>query len=165
MCKSDAGFGPLLQISYGATDDDGNNNITQLGMASKYIGDKGNHNDNAWQNPIYYPITVFKETDPAGNPVISVEKPRVTAALQALNAAPNPVTSTTQLSYALNGTGNLGIYSLSGQRVKSFRGLQGTGSICWDGRDALGKPVCAGVYIAKLQAPAGNVTLRLLLTK
>ncbi len=47
------------------------------------------------------------------------------------------------------------IYNIAGQPVRSLRdGVMESGwhSVVWDGRDGLGRPVSAGVYIYRLES-------------
>ena len=69
--------------------------------------------------------------------------------------APNPFTATTKLSFALpmRGRVRLAIYDLSGRKVATLSDEfqeAGAYALSWDGRDAGGRRVAAGVYFARL---------------
>ena len=75
---------------------------------------------------------------------------------------PNPFNPSTSIQYGLDKDTQvkLTIYNMLGQEVRTLvDGFQSAGfkSVSWDGRDALGQPVSAGVYLYKLQA--GNQVL------
>jgi hypothetical protein len=73
------------------------------------------------------------------------------------DVGPNPVTGATRVSYALAraGAASLNIYDATGRRVRNLvSGLLKAGVYAanWDGRDAGGRPVPAGVYYVRLSA-------------
>jgi flagellar hook assembly protein FlgD len=76
-------------------------------------------------------------------------------------ASPNPFGATTSIRFAIPPSGvsshSLSIYDLAGRLVRRLS--QGPTSAgvhvaTWDGRDASGRPVAAGVYLARLEAGA-----------
>lgn len=71
------------------------------------------------------------------------------------SALPNPFSPRTRLNAVLPSRGSykLSVYSPSGRLVRSFKGKRGAGplSVDWDGLDATGKPVAAGVYCCVLE--------------
>ena len=87
-----------------------------------------------------------------------------------LAAVPNPFNPTTTLRYDLPAAGpaRLAVYDLSGRCVRVLRdgGLPaGSGEASWDGRDASGRAVASGTYVAQLQAAGAAVTTRLSLVR
>ena len=71
--------------------------------------------------------------------------------------APNPVITGTRISYALEraGAARLAVYDATGRQVKSLvagRFKAGVYTANWDGRDAGGRLVPAGVYYVRLSA-------------
>jgi len=84
----------------------------------------------------------------------------------ALGAArPNPFTFRTTLDYQLPGGIPLRaeILDLNGRRVASLP--RGEGRLVWDGTDAAGHPVAAGVYYCRLRTPAWEESRHLLLIR
>jgi hypothetical protein len=72
-----------------------------------------------------------------------------------LGSFPNPLTASVRLDFVLPSAGStsLEIIDVTGRRVQSLvAGWRpaGTHSEHWDGRDAAGRPVAAGVYFARL---------------
>ena len=83
---------------------------------------------------------------------------------------PNPFNPSTRLELALPvaGEASLAIYDARGRRLRSLlAGPQPAGlrRVDWDGRDDTGHPLPAGVYLARLVAPGGESTRRLVLLK
>jgi hypothetical protein len=81
--------------------------------------------------------------------------------------APNPFTSVTTLHYAIAEAGrvSLVIYDLAGRRVRTLldraEPAGARSQVTWDGRDARGRRAPGGVYLARLSAPGGSFTRRL----
>jgi photosystem II stability/assembly factor-like uncharacterized protein len=72
-----------------------------------------------------------------------------------LPAYPNPSSGGTTLAWSLRRSGEVTVevYTVSGRRVwRTRRGgvAEGPGSLTWDGRDRLGRPAAAGVYLARV---------------
>lgn len=102
---------------------------------------------------------------------------------QLLHAFPNPFTSTTTIQYHLTGghgdavTGrnlstyeliNLSIYDLAGTFVCTLVDSEqqaGPYTVVWDGSDAAGRAVSAGVYFYRLQAGEFTATKKLVVLK
>lgn len=104
--------------------------------------------------------------------VMSVETsdPAQTPPLFALNAGPNPFSSSVSISFELKQpqTVQLDIFGLRGQRVRSLaNGLQasGTHAVSWDGKDDRGRQLPSGIYFCRLQSAEGSNTLKLLILK
>ena len=76
-------------------------------------------------------------------------------------AKPNPFSQTVTLSVrlAVGGPVDLMIYSVTGRKIRTLvRGVREPGryDLVWDGRDADGEAVTAGVYFARLTTPQGR---------
>lgn len=91
--------------------------------------------------------------------VVGVE-PRVDAPPQnaLLRAAPNPFSSSTRIIFSLSHDGpvKLDIFNVSGQRMASLLDAMmtaGDHEIRWDGRDAAGRSLAAGVYYLRIESP------------
>ncbi len=87
-----------------------------------------------------------------------------------LQSYPNPFNSDVTIKYSCPGLTDLSlkIYNLQGQDVKNFSRhlLAGeSGAFTWDGTDALGIPVAAGVYLCRLHDGSRLLTSRLVLLK
>ena len=70
-----------------------------------------------------------------------------------LQNEPNPFIESTKISFNLHKTAQveLNIYNLKGQLVKSlYSGMTSSQSLAWDGSDAAGQKLSAGVYLYKL---------------
>jgi hypothetical protein len=85
-------------------------------------------------------------------------------------AAPNPFTSRTEIAYVLPHAGHaeLAIYDVTGRMVAPLvRGLQpaGRGVVGWDGRDARGAALPAGVYFARLEAAGHQGAKKIVITR
>ena len=83
---------------------------------------------------------------------------------------PNPFNSTTQIAYQLatGGPVRLEVFNIVGQQVRTLvDAYQSAGfyQVVWDARDAGGKAVAAGVYIARLHYPSGKAVRRMLYLK
>jgi len=81
-------------------------------------------------------------------------------------AAPNPFSGRTVLRYSLAKSGpvSLAIYGITGQKVRTLvseNASAGTHEVAWDGRDAFGKAVGAGVYFARFAAEKVHSTERI----
>jgi hypothetical protein len=85
--------------------------------------------------------------------------------------SPNPFSTMTQMSYAVEGTGarvEMGVYDLSGRMVKKLvSGFQSGGRhvASWDGRDGAGARVKAGVYFLRGLIGERRVTSRMMYVK
>lgn len=78
----------------------------------------------------------------------------------ALRAAPNPFRTATTLSFSLAASGDVrvAIHDVTGRRVRELASARmdaGTHRLDWDGRDASGNLVPAGVYFARVATPEG----------
>ncbi|MCR4437899.1 MAG: FlgD immunoglobulin-like domain containing protein [bacterium] len=83
---------------------------------------------------------------------------------------PNPFNPGTVIEYRLPQASRvtLQVYNLAGVKVASLRdGMESAGrhSVVWDGRDEMGRPVAAGVYMCRLVAGTYDKTIRMLLLR
>jgi hypothetical protein len=86
------------------------------------------------------------------------------------NALPNPFNRTTEIRYALPRTAkvDLSVYSAAGtlvRRLVSTAADAGWYSAAWNGRDADGRMVSAGLYIIRLEAGDHTATQKLVLQR
>lgn len=98
------------------------------------------------------------------------EEPTPKAETAITSVSPNPFNPSTRLTFSLaeNGPVLLGIYDVSGRRVRELVNEPfpaGEHSVFWDGRNEAGQMVSSGVYFARLASPAGACTKKLLLLK
>ena len=87
---------------------------------------------------------------------------------------PNPFNPATAIPFGLpasvSGTApvRLTIYNAAGQRVRELLDANpgpGRHTVFWDGGDRTGRPVAAGIYLYRLETPAGALTRRMTLVK
>jgi len=81
---------------------------------------------------------------------------------------PNPVTSTTTIRYSIGSAKNatLRIYSLNGALIRTLHdgpASLGQQAITWDGKDAAGRKVAAGVYVYTLNADGQSATRKMVI--
>ncbi len=97
--------------------------------------------------------------------------PLVAPARTALHdAVPNPFNPTTKISFELAAAGRilLAVYDAAGRRITTLvDGHLGAGphEAIWDGRDAAGRDVAAGVFLARLEFGTYRDTKRMVLVK
>ena len=88
-------------------------------------------------------------------------------AIELAQNLPNPFHSSTRIAYALTQPGRvrLSIYDLAGRHVATLvdelRKLGGHEAV-WDGRDAVGRPVAAGMYVYRLESGTERSARRML---
>lgn len=77
----------------------------------------------------------------------------------ALRAAPNPAATEVRLLWSptLSGDGQLELRAPDGRLIRSLRAPLASAQLRWDGRDAAGSPVPAGVYWATLRRAGERV--------
>jgi uncharacterized membrane protein len=80
--------------------------------------------------------------------------------------SPNPSSSATRLEFALPAAASvdLSVYDASGRRVTTLMHSElpaGRRAVTWDGREASGRPVAAGLYFARLVTPQGSALRRI----
>ncbi len=133
-----------------------------------YISAKDN-SGRAEQQPRFAPATwchryVAEATGTSGSPRAAL------TATPLLWAAPNPFSSSTGISFqtSMAGDVDLAVYNAAGQRVKTVVSGSmppGRHTARWDGRDAIGRRVGAGIYFASLRCGGAPRYLRLVLVK
>jgi len=89
-------------------------------------------------------------------------------AMRLFQNRPNPFTPATRIAFELAQAGRveLGIYSVNGRLIRILVDEEhGAGSheVTWDGRDAAGQKVAAGVYFCKLAAAGIAESRRMIL--
>lgn len=84
-------------------------------------------------------------------------------AVPVLLAAPNPLGSSTVLTFALGAKtgGRVEIFDVTGRRVRDFSITERSGAIRWDARDGSGSAVAPGVYVARLSSGTWRSSLKL----
>jgi hypothetical protein len=83
---------------------------------------------------------------------------------------PNPFNPTTRILYQLAQSGpvSLAIYDLLGQRIRILvqeQQVAGAHQVAWDGTDATGHDVAAGIYVYRLATPQGILARRMMRLK
>jgi hypothetical protein len=83
-------------------------------------------------------------------------------------ARPNPFEAGTRISFEIAGTGRqrvqLAVYDVNGRRVRTLVAEElapGSFEAAWDGRDAAGRRVGAGVYFARLVTRDADVSRKI----
>jgi hypothetical protein len=79
-----------------------------------------------------------------------------------LAAHPNPFNESTVITYSLSEGGEIGIYNIRGQEIRTLTTDSKEGKIIWDARDALGNKVSSGIYFARARGAAGYSTIKLI---
>ncbi|MBN2171337.1 MAG: S8 family serine peptidase [Candidatus Krumholzibacteriota bacterium] len=87
-----------------------------------------------------------------------------------VGAWPNPFNPAARIAFRLgaDGPARLAVHDTRGRRVIVLAdGVLSAGehAAVWDGRDAAGRPVASGVYLARLEAAGASATRRLVLLK
>ena len=91
------------------------------------------------------------------------------ALLQA--SVPNPFTVSTEIAYALPQAAahlELGVYDVSGRKVATLAQgteLAGRHVVRWDGRNASGRPLPAGIYFVRLDLPGHQEARKIVLAR
>ncbi len=87
----------------------------------------------------------------------------------ALHSLPNPFRSSTEIRFTLSTAGHyeVTIYNVAGQRITAYGayGDAGDNVVRWDGRDATGATVGAGVYYYRLESEDASATRKMLLLR
>ncbi len=107
--------------------------------------------------------------DPDDCNIVSTPAPAVRG-LKLFAPSPNPASSITQLQFELPALGSvsLDVFDQRGRRVRSFPAREfpaGRGMLSWDGRDAEGHSVAAGVYLVRVTAGGQSVSRRVTLIR
>jgi len=87
-----------------------------------------------------------------------------------VKAAPNPTRQGTVISFDLDApaTATVRIYNIKGQCVRILlpsQTVSGPQNILWDGNDAAGRKVSAGIYFARVTTPDLNLTRKIIMLK
>lgn len=92
--------------------------------------------------------------------------------LSAVQASPNPFNPRTEIRFQVGGDhavpARVAIYDLRGREVRSIDAGQvapGSQSVSWDGRDASGEVMGAGVYVAKVDVAGQTSAVKMSLVK
>ncbi|OGJ84538.1 MAG: hypothetical protein A2268_11130 [Candidatus Raymondbacteria bacterium RifOxyA12_full_50_37] len=152
---------PFALMSVGTEDQDlTDGGHVYWGLGATYTGDKHDAVTNPWDNSAYYPIVQIRPENPT-----KVENAAVAQAEAAIAASPNPFNPATTISYTMKSTGSINIYTSEGKLIKSFTGLNNSGAVAWNGTDACGNTVAAGIYIAQLVSKGNVFNTKLAYTK
>jgi len=85
------------------------------------------------------------------------------------NAYPNPFRANTGTTIEVNvkagETGQVTIYNVLGQVVKTYSVKEGINPINWNGRDSKGNVCGSGIYFYKLSTPSMNMTKKMVIVK
>ncbi|MEO5989129.1 MAG: FlgD immunoglobulin-like domain containing protein [Candidatus Eisenbacteria bacterium] len=125
---------------------------------------------NASATPIVRVVNVWDYcSDPTGVPVV-IGGESGTSFAMLRPVMPNPVSRSARFSFDLRRTGKvaLSVYDVSGRRVARLLDaelLAGEHSVAWDGKDARGLRLGAGVYIYELAMGPERVARRLIMTR
>jgi len=84
-------------------------------------------------------------------------------ATRMMKSSPNPFTNETRIEYFTEEAGllTIDIYDLQGKKIKSLNSASdgnGKHSVTWDGKDATGAPIPAGIYLCTVKT--GDTVLR-----
>jgi uncharacterized membrane protein len=110
-----------------------------------------------------YAKKAFRITLPG---LLAVHPETATPRLSLSAPLPNPSSSATRLEFELAQatSADLTIFDAAGRRVATLvRGAQPAGkrAVTWNGQDADGRPVAAGIYFARLSTPLGATSRRI----
>ncbi len=82
---------------------------------------------------------------------------------------PNPFNPSTTISYELSqqelASASIAIYNMRGQLVRTFKNLNSSGNIVWDGKDNNDNIVNSGVYFYKLNCIKTSIIRKMILMK
>ncbi len=124
----------------------------------------------------HYAVTaldVAGNESPAQHAVIASDVPTAQTPAHWLLArnSPNPFNPLTKIVYgapAGGGRVEMAVYDLSGRRVRTLVSGQvpaGRHEVVWDGTDGSGRVVASGVYLVRLQTPAGVLVRKMTLVE
>lgn len=130
--------------------------------------------EQGWQ--YHYRITAVdvsgNESDAAApSGVTGVDSPDHPLAFALHQSAPNPFARATTLRYdvpAPGGRVEIAIYDVAGRRVRVLVDRfeePGRKRVVWDGRDEGGRPVAAGAYYCRIDAPGFSETVKLMVLR
>jgi len=170
-----APYGNIGKFSVGSEEVDGYTTIPDVKHPGQFYLDqtflcigvsgptnKWNFDNNPWDNMSYWPSWA---TGTVEGGALASELGSKSVSLEGIKSQPNPMTSSTTLSYKSLQNGKLDIYNISGKVVKSVSTLAGNRTVTWNGTDMNGKAVAAGVYVARLTSGSKSFDTRLFLAR
>jgi hypothetical protein len=110
--------------------------------------------------PDYYADLFYKRWEPEVG--IEDELGNTIPEVISLSAYPNPFNSAITITYSNLKGGEIEVFNIQGQRIKTFAISGKEGEIIWDARDALGNKVSSGIYFARARGAAGYSTIKLI---
>ncbi|MBK7366571.1 MAG: T9SS type A sorting domain-containing protein [Candidatus Eisenbacteria bacterium] len=118
------------------------------------------------ENPAIKAIEV--SASPVG--LLDVESPVVDGRVWLAQNRPNPFREPTRITFAIPqaGLAALRVFDLAGRRVATLVDTTlpaGVHALEWDGRNAAGGACAPGVYLYRLETPAGSQTRRMVLLR
>jgi hypothetical protein len=96
---------------------------------------------------------------------IGVEEGRPTPAPLALRSGPSPTTGRSTLRYEAPARAGLVICDNLGRVVRHLGGVNGSGTLVWDGRNDAGVTVNSGVYFGRLTGSGQTVSARVVVSR
>jgi len=116
------------------------------------------------------PWPVFSKPKASYPPYTALEDHRPQPTAASIDAYPNPFNATIAMRYGVPVAGpvTLRIYTVTGQFVRTLvdrRGVPGTYTVTWDGRDVSGRTMASGVYVVRLHTASDERVLRVSLVR
>ena len=97
---------------------------------------------------------------------VGIEKEReILPSEIALTAYPNPFNGSTTITYNDLKEGEIEIYNIKGQKIRTLSLTGKEGKIKWDARDALGNKISSGIYFARARAGGYDTAIKLIYLK
>jgi hypothetical protein len=124
-----------------------------------------------WSRWLWAPDNAATEADLRMNATTGLEVAQAPPAAALLQAGvPNPFTVSTEIAYALPNAAHLelGVYDVSGRKVATLAQgteLAGRHVVRWDGRNATGRPLPAGIYFVRLDLPGHQEARKIVLAR
>ena len=125
----------------------------------------------------YYVVALYGSVESAASNSVSVVISGVenqdelsAASPNQINVSPNPFKTFTNIEIRLSKSAKtqVNIYNIRGQKVRTLFDdimAKGTQILSWDGTDAHGNSVCAGVYLARIESGALKQSYKMILLK
>ncbi len=82
-----------------------------------------------------------------------------------LSANPNPFNPVTSIFYHCPSVGTLRLFDVHGKHIYSWQTAPGRHQVIWNGKDANGTPVAAGVYFVQMEHAPNRSICKLTLTR
>lgn len=95
------------------------------------------------------------------------ERPTVATTLK-LSASPNPFFKETTIEYAIISNSQspyISVYDVSGRKVREFAIANKRGNIVWDGTNASGIPLPAGIFYIELGGIDNEISIKVILLR